>query len=96
MVFSHVFPINKCYSVIIFSLLNNAVILLFNCLVLIFHVYMNFLSPGHLDLYVCDTTRNVSQSLYCLTLVCLMVLTVFPGCVVQASLMLFLVPGVFI
>ena len=37
-------PINKIYTFIIFSLLINVVILLLNCLVLIFYLYMHFLS----------------------------------------------------
>ena len=36
-------PVNKFYSVIIFSLLINAVIFLLNCLVLILHLYMFYL-----------------------------------------------------
>ena len=40
-------PVNKFYSVIIFSLLINVVILLLNCLVLILHVYIHFLSLKH-------------------------------------------------
>ena len=37
-------PINKFNSFIIFSLLINAVILLLNCLVLIFYLYIHFFS----------------------------------------------------
>ena len=37
-------PVNKIYTYIIFSLLINVVILLLNCLVLIFYLYMHFLS----------------------------------------------------
>ena len=37
-------PVNKFYSVIIFSLLINVVILLLNCLVSILHLYIHFLS----------------------------------------------------
>ena len=37
-------PVNKFYSVIIFSLLINVIILLLNCLVLILHLYIHFLS----------------------------------------------------
>ena len=40
-------PVNKFYSVIIFSLLINVVILLFNCLVLILHLYIHFSSLKH-------------------------------------------------
>ena len=36
-------PVNKFYSFIIFSLLINAVILLFNCCVLILYRYIHFL-----------------------------------------------------
>ena len=36
-------PINKFYSFIIFSLLINAVILLLDCLVLLFYLYIHFL-----------------------------------------------------
>ena len=37
--------VNKIYGFIIFSILINAVILLLNCLVLILHLYIHFLSP---------------------------------------------------
>ena len=40
-------PVNKFYSIIIFSRLINPVILLLNCLVLILHLYIHFLSPRH-------------------------------------------------
>ena len=40
-------PINKLYRIIIFSFLINGVILLFNCLVLILHLYIQFLSLRH-------------------------------------------------
>ena len=40
-------PINKLYSIIIFSLLINAVILLLNCLVLVLYLYIHFVSLKH-------------------------------------------------
>ena len=45
-------PVNKCYSVINFSLLINAVILILNCLILILYVYIHFLSLRHYFLYL--------------------------------------------
>ena len=46
--------------------------LLLNCLVLILHIYIHFLSLKHnfstkhyLDLYINDTALKVSRSLYC-------------------------------
>ena len=45
-------PVNKFYSVIIFSLLINVVMLLLNCLVLILHLYIHFLSLKHYFLYL--------------------------------------------
>ena len=67
--------VNKFYSVIIFSLLINAVILLLYCLVLILHLNIHDLSLRHyflllkhyLELYITDTALKVSQSLYCFT-----------------------------
>ena len=43
--------VNKFYSITIFSLLINAVILLLNCLVLILYIYIHFLSLRHYFLY---------------------------------------------
>ena len=43
---------NSFYSVIIFSLMINAVILLLNCLVLILHLYIHILSLRHYFLYL--------------------------------------------
>ena len=68
-------PVNKLYSVIIFSLLINIVILLLNCLVLILHLYIPFLSlkklfsllKHYLDLNITDTALKVSRSLYSFT-----------------------------
>ena len=51
-------PVNKFYSVIIFSLLINVVILLLNCLVLIVYLYIHFLSLKHYFLYL-----NISWTL---------------------------------
>ena len=45
-------PVNKLYSIIIFSLLINVVILLLNCLVLILHLYVHFLSLKYYFLYL--------------------------------------------
>ena len=56
-------PVNKFYSVIIFSLLINVVILLLNCLVLILHLYIQFLSLKHYFLYL-----NISWTFIQLTL----------------------------
>ena len=39
--------VDKVKSVVMFSLLINAVILLLNCLVLILHLYMHYLSLRH-------------------------------------------------
>ena len=65
---------NKFYSVIIFSLLINAVILLLNYFVLILHLYIHFLSLRCYFLYlniiwafITDTALKVSRSLYCFT-----------------------------
>ena len=63
---------NKFYSVITFSLLNNAVTFLLNCLVLILYLYIDFqalfsLLKHYLEFYITDTARKVSQSLYCFT-----------------------------
>ena len=44
-------PINKFYSVIIFSLLVNAFMLLLNCLISILYLYIHFLSLRHYFLY---------------------------------------------
>ena len=47
----------------------------------------------YLELYVTDTALKVSQSLYCLTpFISHWVENISPGCVVRASLMLFLYP----
>ena len=45
-------PVNKFYSLLIFSLLINAVILLLNGLVLILYLYIPFLSLRHYFLYL--------------------------------------------
>ena len=45
-------PVNKFYSVIIFSLLIDVVILLLNCLVLILHVYIHYHSLKHYFLFL--------------------------------------------
>ena len=54
-------------SIIILSLLINAVILLLNCLVLILYLYIHFLSLRCYFLFVADTVLKVSRSLYCFT-----------------------------
>ena len=67
------FPVKKFYSLIIFSILTNAVILLLNYLVLIHYLYIHLLSLRsyfiyfYLDLYITDTALKVSRSLYCFT-----------------------------
>ena len=48
-------PVDKFYSVIIFSLLINVVILMLNCLVLILHLYIPFLS---LELFFFHSLRK--------------------------------------
>ena len=45
-------PVNKFYSIIIFSLLMNAVILLFSCLILMLNIYIHVLSLRHHVLYL--------------------------------------------
>ena len=45
-------PVNKFYSVIIFSLLINVLILLLNCPILILHLDIHFLSLQHYFLYL--------------------------------------------
>ena len=45
-------PFNKYHSFIVFSLLNNAVILLLNCLVVILYLYISFLSLRCYFLYL--------------------------------------------
>ena len=59
----------------IFSLLINAVILLWNCLVLVLYLYIHFLSLRCyffylniiFELYITDIALKVSRSLYCFT-----------------------------
>ena len=69
------FFVTQFYSIIIFSLLINAVVLLLNYLILILYLYIHFLSFRHhfsllkhyLDLYITDTVLKLSQPLYCFT-----------------------------
>ena len=93
-------PVNKFYSVIIFSLLINAVILLLNYMYLVLIVLsllafsfswaLFSLFKHYLDLYITDTALKVSRSLYCSLLLYVMVLKIIsPDCGVQAPLMPF-------
>ena len=84
--------VNIFYSIIIFSLLINAVILLFNCLVVIYVPFLifrhYFLCLNIIDLYITDNALKVSRSVS-LLLYLIVLKNVSPGCGVQASVMLF-------